>query len=512
VSGLTESNNYPTTDGAYDRSLNGRRDAFITTFDDFGATLQLTLLPPSATQATEHDVIRFPIRAERFQYLQDVQMTFSLAGDLPETAEIIDNGDGTATFNWPTDYGDAGVYRGQVICTDGIQEISADFAIGVKYLFHAPLRQGWNIVSSDVPPADPEQTAVWREIAERGVLTTVKDQAGRFYRPALNYNGVPPWNIGQGYMAKLEAADTLVIPGDPVAANRPIPLRQGWNICAYFPEAALTAPEAFANLGDRVEMVKDEAGRFYVYAIGYSNMGRLTRGKGYQIKVREECELVYPVGEMIMMTGDVDQEEEGYWRAARSDRNMSLLIEDCRLQLEDWGEIGAFTASGLCVGAAKLQTSNSRLQTGLAVWGDDPTTDAVDGLRAGEEFTLKFWDASTGETSYLQTQKLVYEPDGFTEVTASASSIVPDHFYLTQNYPNPFNGTTRISFGLPQAGSVKVGVYDLSGREVAKLVRGSLRAGIHEVTWQAEGLSSGIYLVKMEAAGYNQTRKIMLIR
>jgi len=58
---------------------------------------------------------------------------------------------------------------------------------------------------------------------------------------------------------------------------------------------------------------------------------------------------------MMMRDDDDDDDDEGvYWKAGRTDRNMSLLIEDCRLQIEDCEEIGAFTVSGLCVGSASI--------------------------------------------------------------------------------------------------------------------------------------------------------------
>lgn len=84
--------------------------------------------------------------------------------------------------------------------------------------------------------------------------------------------------------------------------------------------------------------------------------------------------------------------------------------------------------------------------------------------------------------------------------------------FYSPPYPNPFNSTTRISFRLPQAGDVKVKVYDLSGRAISTLVSGNLQAGNHEVIWQADGMVSGLYLVKMEAEGFSATKKVALVK
>ena len=89
---------------------------------------------------------------------------------------------------------------------------------------------------------------------------------------------------------------------------------------------------------------------------------------------------------------------------------------------------------------------------------------------------------------------------------------IPDHFYLSTNFPNPFNAVTRLSFGLPKASQVSVRVFDVTGREVATVVSGNLEAGTHTALWNAEAFTSGIYLVKMEAGNFSDTRKVMLIR
>ena len=81
-------------------------------------------------------------------------------------------------------------------------------------------------------------------------------------------------------------------------------------------------------------------------------------------------------------------------------------------------------------------------------------------------------------------------------------------------YPNPFNPSTTISFTLPQAGEVKLAVYDILGRitgaqQCAPTVYG---VGEHQIPFDGSGLSSGIYLVRMEAKGNVQTSKIVLLK
>ena len=90
--------------------------------------------------------------------------------------------------------------------------------------------------------------------------------------------------------------------------------------------------------------------------------------------------------------------------------------------------------------------------------------------------------------------------------------VTPNKFELGQNYPNPFNPSTSISFSLPQAGNVKLAVYNLLGQEVQTLVNGFMESGSHTVNFEAKNLNSGIYLYKLEANGISSVRKMTLLK
>ena len=81
-----------------------------------------------------------------------------------------------------------------------------------------------------------------------------------------------------------------------------------------------------------------------------------------------------------------------------------------------------------------------------------------------------------------------------------------------QNYPNPFNPVTRIEFTLPEATSVKLVVYDLTGREVAQLIDERKGAGDHSAHWDAADQPSGIYLYWLTAGSYTEVIKMVLLK
>jgi hypothetical protein len=85
-------------------------------------------------------------------------------------------------------------------------------------------------------------------------------------------------------------------------------------------------------------------------------------------------------------------------------------------------------------------------------------------------------------------------------------------YSLSQNYPNPFNPNTKISFTLPEAGKVKLVVYNLLGQKVKILFDGYKEPGAHTFNFDAKDLNSGVYIYKIEANNFTQTRKMTLLK
>jgi 5'-nucleotidase len=153
---------------------------------------------------------------------------------------------------------------------------------------------------------------------------------------------------------------------------------------------------------------------------------------------------------------------------------------------------------------------------------------------AANEFTVLFLQSTgipfsdlhicTGDTTEFQTlMGVVMATDTlkpYTDGRVMADFAVdvetlaemPDRFELSQNYPNPFNPSTLISYRLPAAASIRLAVYDMLGREVSLLVNEPQSAGAYQVRFDGSGLASGVYLYRIQAGEYTQSRKLMLLR
>lgn len=97
-------------------------------------------------------------------------------------------------------------------------------------------------------------------------------------------------------------------------------------------------------------------------------------------------------------------------------------------------------------------------------------------------------------------------------VNVESDEAVPTVFKLEQNYPNPFNPSTIIKFAVPQRSIVTLKIYDILGSELLTLVNEELESGWYEKTFNAIGYSSGMYIYKMQAGDYINTKKMLLIK
>lgn len=92
------------------------------------------------------------------------------------------------------------------------------------------------------------------------------------------------------------------------------------------------------------------------------------------------------------------------------------------------------------------------------------------------------------------------------------SNSVPDKFELKQNYPNPFNPVTTIRFDISKNAVVKLRIFDLKGEEVSTLVKQELQPGSYSVEWDASNYASGVYYYRLEAPGFSESKKLMLLK
>jgi hypothetical protein len=143
-------------------------------------------------------------------------------------------------------------------------------------------------------------------------------------------------------------------------------------------------------------------------------------------------------------------------------------------------------------------------------WGDysmlavDPADDAT------FWYTNEYY-ATSGQNNW-STRIASFNITTLSDVEGDGEKLLPVSAELKQNYPNPFNPETVIGYSLSVGGYVKINVYDVLGREVAKLVDEAQSAGEHAVRWNPVAVAGGVYYYRIQSGTWSAIRKMLLIR
>ena len=160
--------------------------------------------------------------------------------------------------------------------------------------------------------------------------------------------------------------------------------------------------------------------------------------------------------------------------------------------------------------------------TNLSWYGiDTETKEIADSLKwiergTSDELPRGIDFSPDGQIAYIGTfsnfnermQKVVKTGTDVRELNSG----LPNEFELSQNYPNPFNPTTMIRFALPETGLVTLKVFNVLGEEVAELVNDVKPAGSYEVSFNAQNLTSGMYVYTVQAGNFSESKKMILLK
>ena len=226
------------------------------------------------------------------------------------------------------------------------------------------------------------------------------------------------------------------------------------------------------------------------------------------LKMTEAMDLIYVVEENQVAQSNTSPEILPVVKPTAE--NMSLLVLSGTSPEIDDLEIGVYS-SEILVGSGRLING----ECGIAVWGDDPTTESRDGAVTGEYLELRCLKASGEHLTYdfaTISGGGVYKRDELWVVELSSDFSIPEKFGIVSAYPNPFNSATQISFGLTEPGTVNFALFDLNGRRVTDLVNAQFDVGLHTVMLNGSQLSSGLYIAKLTSIEGSSKLKLSFIK
>ncbi len=419
-----------------------------------------------------------------------------------------------------------------------------------------PLTTGWNIFSTYVTPDDLDMLSVVQPLIDADALDKVIDEAGN---TVLFFFGEWVNNIGnlantEGYYIKVNDDVNLTIEGTAVELPFEIDLTAGWNIMGYPTDTAQDALTVVQPLidADELDKVLDEAGNAILYFFGnwVNNIGDFEAGEGYYVKVSTTTSLTISAPALASSNEDEDAQSSRIrtrsldnshftpiWSGNPFKRMAFWMIGEnfADIDLEAGDEVAVFDGD-LCVGTAG-GTGEQSISNPLIIHAgmDDG---CGNGFEEGDVITFRILDAS--ESSEAVVTAVTYmdpgtgnEVDNPTFESLSDYAIIlvthsefmevqdelglPETFALNQNYPNPFNPVTTIKYDLPEQSYVTIVIYDMLGRNVKTLVNRQQQPGYKSITWNSTDefgnpVGAGVYLYRIKASNFTQTRKMVLIR
>ncbi|MFV1884242.1 MAG: T9SS type A sorting domain-containing protein [Balneola sp.] len=138
------------------------------------------------------------------------------------------------------------------------------------------------------------------------------------------------------------------------------------------------------------------------------------------------------------------------------------------------------------------------------------------------DYTIKgLYKKPNSDVLYVLTTDELFEVNTETKAVTSLKKLpvsneepkeTPSSIKLHQNYPNPFNPTTTISFELDKPENVTLTIFDALGRMMTVLVDKQLTTGVHEMSFDASTLSSGIYFYRLDAGAFSEIKRFTLIK
>ena len=298
-----------------------------------------------------------------------------------------------------------------------------------------------------------------------------------------------------------------IVPHDPIAGA------SGWNLIGGYENTVATSGLTTTPPG----LI---GGPVYGYLAGpgYYITDNLVPGYGYWIKLTGAGVINIPPEPLSKGTPEVVEYIKDDWGKIiitdNAGRSYTLYAVKGEVDLNNY-ELPPLPPGG--VFDARFTTDNmveniskesKRIKLSSASY---PITIRVEGLN------LKVNDIISGdiinEDLHSGERLVISDPKiSFLKISGNLTAGIPVSYELYQNYPNPFNPSTVIKFALPKDSKVNVTVFNILGEKAGQLINQEMKAGYHQVDFDASHYASGVYLYSITAGDFVETKKMVLMK
>jgi len=362
---------------------------------------------------------------------------------------------------------------------------------------------GWNMVSiPGLHPVNQYVTTWW----------SGKDPAANVYKYVGNYQLVTTATPGEGYWMKnlgaqvYNTGDEWPAGGIRIVPHNSIAAAQGWNLFGGY-------ETTFATSGLTTTPPGLIDGPVYGYSGGYFIPSNLVPGYGYWIKLSAAGQINIPDSLNKVTAQVAEYFKENWGRITITDnagKSYILYAVTGEVNLNQYELPPAPPADMFDIryGSGKIaEDINSSIQAIQMTGIQHPIKVKVENMdirlqdETGKEINVNIMSGDEITISNTQINKLLVTSD-----------LIPDKYALDQNYPNPFNPSTTIKFAVPKESNVNLSIYNVLGEMVKILVNEEMKPGYYDYKFNTSNLATGVYLYRISAGDFVETKKMVLIK
>lgn len=358
------------------------------------------------------------------------------------------------------------------------------------------LLEGWSLISSYQNPEANMLEEIFADQIQNQNLIIMLNQVG-FFWPVNNINTLGNWNPYQGYKIKMNSLDMVNIQGE-MLENLTVNLNQGVNYLPVLSKLPVESSVIFNQIaGDILYAFDLVKGFIYWPAGGLNNLEVLEPGMAYLVGMSGAATVTFPVsgGKAVASPQPVIVQNSPWMVEKTGSVHIISIAEN---SIEDGDIVAAFTSSGQCVGVAQKTAASGNL--GLAVFGDDLTTQSIDGMNEFEPMSFRIFKTNTSEMidvtpvwDFEMPNAGYFSENGLSAITAfkaDATGFTNIGLASVNIYPNPANDFINIE--IPDKKSTSVEILDQLGQLIiaVELDQDKTRVDV-------SNLRSGIYMLRV---------------
>lgn len=382
------------------------------------------------------------------------------------------------------------------------------------------LSTGWNNISSYVEPEDLDLYNIFGDIENE--LLFLKNGRGGMFVPAYNFNSIGDWNKLYGYICYLTQDATLSLTGRQINPEQtPIELSAGWTLIPYLCSSSLNPYLALNSIIDNLIVCKNGRGGVFVPSYQINTIGNISPDWSYYVYLNADDTLLYPANSsekasLSNITHKITHKEPSIKPDFSNTGNDATLLITLH-NAKNGDELLVFNSENKILGTGTLFNSVAA----ITIWGDDESSEQIDGAVENEALYLKLFDAAEKQFKNIQTisikdlagqnrEEFLYQKN---TVYFAESIALKEEISSLNVYPNPLSDFADISFSLEKESSLSISIFNTMGVEVLSLAEREIKAeGNHAIHFSAKDLLSGIYYCTLKTENKVLSTKFVIIK